>query len=306
MKKYFTKKDVAAAMTILDFFCVKTDCFGENGQVFPARYLVAIDDDPMSAFQAAYLYHLIYQTHGFHPTVLCVGGKGPLSKFTNENGETEGMKLRRVCISLGVKGSYIVVLDRGTHTGANLKDIVTCAAAPEGLTIFCLTVRLSFRLKQTLLALDKQYPELADDFAKMMAAGVKYYVPEQEDADSQCHAFNGKSLARRLFWFSEVASIYDRYLKYVKEGKMERISEEIPEEVVLAHELLAGKYPLKNGIINFDYAWQFVYGLFSIITNRRIMRLDLEAAIRINEQALLKEFSFLVKTKYGLFGGTMK
>lgn len=89
MRKYCTPQDFKDAELILKSLCVETNCFAD-GKIIRARYLVAIDDDPTSAFYAAYVYHLIYQAYAYHPFVLCVGGKGPLSKYTNEKGESEG------------------------------------------------------------------------------------------------------------------------------------------------------------------------------------------------------------------------
>ena len=49
-------------------------------RVVNAEYLACVDDDITSAFYATEMYYQIHDTYGYYPTILCVGGVGPLSK----------------------------------------------------------------------------------------------------------------------------------------------------------------------------------------------------------------------------------
>lgn len=297
MKKYCSGKDFAKGLLIQRFFAVKTDCFEENGQVIPARRLVLIDDDPIVAVYGSYLYFLIFQTYGFFPKIICVGGKGPLSKYTNEKDESEGKKLARVCMGQGIRCEDIVILDNGTNTGLNLKDIVTEASENPERLIMCLTERLSSRIKLTLDVLEHQYPEMADKIEIVRTAGVYYYVPEQT-VEEQLQKFNGKGFAKGLMWLAEIASLYDRYAKYSKSGVMQEISGGVPEEIKKAHFELATKYPLKNGNLGLTFLWQFAYCWFEIITHKKEIAEDLERLIQFNREKLLRDFDFLEGVRY--------
>ena len=133
------KSDFFDAMRILEVLRVPTNCL-ENGLVVEAKYLVCIDDDITSAFYAMDLYHQIHTLYEYYPTILCVGGKGMLSRHTNEKGVSEGKKLRRICLELGARNSDIKVLDKGTNTGLNCLDIYKYLANyPQGKVIFCVT-----------------------------------------------------------------------------------------------------------------------------------------------------------------------
>lgn len=297
MRKYCSAADFSRAILIQHFFAVKTDCFEENGQVIPAKTLVLIDDDPIVAVYGTYLYFLVYQTYGFFPKIFCVGGKGPLSKYTNEKDESEGKKLARVCMGQGVRPVDIVILDKGTNSGLNLKDIVTKASENPERMIMCLTERLSSRIKLTMGVLEYQYPEIADKIFKVRSAGVFYYVPEQ-NVEEQLQKFNGKGFAKGLMWLAEIASLYDRYLKYTKDGKMLELEGGVPAEVIDAHYELASKYPLKNGVPGFTFFWQFVYCWFEIMRNKKAIAEDLERLMQFNREKLLREFDFLEGISY--------
>lgn len=300
MEKYFSSQDCKDAEKVLSCFTVKTDCF-LDGKVINAKYLVAIDDDESSAFFAAYLYHLIYKTHGYHPFVLCVGGVGRLSRYLNNKDETEGENLRRVCIALGVRRNDICVLCKGTNTGKNLLEIVSCVSLSPGKMVMCLTGRLSLRVRQTFMFLDKQYADCLDKkaFRALMQKGVYYYVPEVGFFD-QAHEFNSKKIANKLLLFSEVASIYNRVRRY--SGTFQApLDFEIPLEVVEAAKRLEDKYPLKNRRFCFTYLWQFIYAWFSLKVLKNRMKKALKQQIDFNRQKLLNEFDFLDKGACGLY-----
>lgn len=279
MEKFFTKKDYADAEIVLAQLSVKTNCLDKNGKVVNAEYLVCVDDDITSAFYASDLYFQIHQTYGYYPTILCVGGVGPLSKYTNAKGESEGRKLARVCETLGVLSSHIKVLDKGTNTGLNCLDIY-CEVANRGARIImCLTKRLSLRLKQTFEYLDHQYPKKVSkiSLAKVVDSTF-YYVPE-EAVEDMMQMYNYKALCKGALLFSEIASIYDRTYRYV--GKLQKpLDFDITRETAHAALHLAKKYPLKINMFTFNGLWQFVWAYCSIIRNRKHIKLATSVIIR--------------------------
>ena len=77
------KKFYEAANLLHSVLKAETNCF-QNGSIIAATHVVAIDDDATSAMYAAKLYHQIHKKHGYYPTVLCVGGKGLMSRHTHQ------------------------------------------------------------------------------------------------------------------------------------------------------------------------------------------------------------------------------
>lgn len=289
MEKFFTKKDYADAEIVLAQLSVKTNCFDKNGKVVNAEYLVCVDDDITSAFYASDIYYQIHQTYGYYPTVLCVGGVGPLSKYTNAKGESEGQKLARVCETLGVLSSHIKVLDKGTNTGLNCLDIYSEVANRGARTIMCLTKRLSLRLKQTFEYLDHQYPEKVSkvSLAKVVASTF-YYVPEESVVDMM-QVYNCKGLCKGAMLFSEIASIYDRSYRYV--GVLQKpLDFDITKETAEAALRLAKKYPLKINMFCWNGIWQFIWAYCSVLKNKR--------RIKLMTRLVLREWKNELRDKY--------
>lgn len=282
------KTSVQDVKLVLECLKVKTDCFNECGNPYAAKYLVCIDDDITSAFYAMDMYFMIYQCYGYYPKLLCVGGVGPLSKYTNENGVSEGMKQAYACRRLGAREESIVVLDNGTNTGLNLKDIVFEVAKEPGTVIMCLTERLSLRLKLTLEYLPHQYPEISEQLMEQMfEKGVYYYVPEQKLSE-QMAVFNCKGLANGVMFFSEIASIYDRIERY--SGKLQApLDFEVPQEVVDAAHRLAKAYRLKMPGWNLRKLIQFVKAYRAVKGNAGRIAEKTEKAIQ-TRALLLKQF----------------
>ena len=269
---------LVAAEKILSQLSVKTNCFvGEK--VVKAHYLVCIDDDITSAFYATRLYHEIRKVHGFYPHVICVGGFGPLSKFVNKKGESEGRKLQQTCIDLGVHPNQTFVLDKGSNTGLNCLEIYKLREPmPHVKTIFCLTQRLSLRVKQTFEFLDHQYPKCAkSDKLKIMIDSTYYFVPEQSLRE-QMQIYNCKGICGGILFFSEVASICDRIEKY--SGKLQKpLDFSVPMEIQLVSKLMAKKYPLKINMKCWRSVWQFSLAFLYVFTHKWKIRKETWKAI---------------------------
>ncbi len=290
MEKFFTKKDFADAETVLAQLSVKTNCFNKQGKVIPAEYLVCVDDDISSAFYAADLYYQIAQTYEVFPTILCVGGKGPLSKYTNAKGETEGKKLARVCESLGVLPSRIQVLDKGTNTGLNCLDIYYEVANTDKYVIMCLTKRLSLRFKQTFEYLNHQYPDKVDKFLlEDIIDSTFYFVPE-ETVEGMMEIYNCKGLCKGALLLSEIASIYDRTYRY--SGSLQKpLDFDITRETAQAALRLAKKYPLKINMFSFNGIWQFIWAYFSVVRNKKKIREEIDRTIKDWRDELQDKYS---------------
>lgn len=289
MKKFFCMRDYIDAALILSELKVKSDCFNHDGTVVRARYLVCIDDDITSAFYAMYLYYLIRKTYGYYPFVLCVGGKGPLSKYLDNKDVSEGMKLKEVCLKLGARKEDLTVLDKGTNTGLNCLDVYKHVAKSCGKVIFCVTTRLSLRLERTFEFLPRQYPDEVNQnqFDAMKVIGIHWYVPDEGLADMM-RTYNCKGLAKGVMFLAEVASIYDRIVRY--SGKFQApLDFEVSETVVDASRRLAEKYPLKINFLNFTGLWQYVYALSVVLFYKPWIKNETALAVKQVQNLLRKE-----------------
>ena len=277
------KNDYADAEMILNQLSLKTNCLGANGQVFPAKYLVCIGDDICSAAYAVDLYYQIFKIYGYYPIILCVGGTGALSKYSNAWGETEAIKLSRVCEELGVPEYNVRVLERGNNLGISCLEIykwLSLYSSAKDNTIVCLTKRLSLRFKQTFEFLEIQYPSMIDEeeFPRIVKS-VSYYVPD-ESLENMMQMYNCKALCKGGILLSEIASIYDRIVRY--SGKMQKpIDFDISDEVYEASLRLAKKYPLNIKILSFNGIFLFLRAYFSFQKNKTLIKQEQTKFIEI-------------------------
>lgn len=314
------------ARTILDVLKVNTNCFDFDGKVIRAKFLVAIDDDPTSALYAAQMYHLIFKEHGYHPLVLCVGGLGLLSKPMNGKGITEGIKLANVSQSFGIEASDIVVLDKGSNTGLNARDIALFQleylkkqileitkgqgihddemaarlSAINKITIFCVTERLSWRLERTVKFLSHQYKQELKVGNSCFEIKDYYYVPNQDWEDMLMY-FNGKKFAGGIMLLAEIASIWDRYekskgkymmpldLKAEKmvRGKIWKIAKKLTQEM-----------PLKIPGFNIRKFWQYPYAYIDVVSHKKLAAADLEQWIEEKKVSIKDNKAVQSRTYY--------
>ena len=59
MNKGRFERSMEAAEVIYDALCIKTNCIDSKNKVVRADYVIAIDDDPTSAFWATWLYYRV-------------------------------------------------------------------------------------------------------------------------------------------------------------------------------------------------------------------------------------------------------
>jgi len=288
MDEQLYASSLKAAAVIYDNLCVKTDALiGTKRKPVSADWLVAIDDDPTSALWTAWLYHKIYAEYGYHPMVLCVGGKGLLSRYTHKKSEAE--LLASVCHRLGVQNKDLRLAPFGANTGANVQAVKRIIPA-SNVVIWCVTKRLSLRLNRTVA---KQAPCLSS-----------YYYVIEESLNEAAKTANAKGLCHKQLLFHELASILERCEKYAGTfqepiGNLVEITPEIRE----ADAFLRRHYRLKClnrprkvcglslnlPVKNFRSFCQFVQIFYAVQKNRRQMQNALKEEIVNMAKRLLRQ-----------------
>ncbi len=256
-----------AASIVHEMLSIESNCFdgGKYGELRKYNYIVCIDDDPTSAIYAARLAKKHNELYGFMPLILCVGGKGLMSRWTHKT--SEGKHLAYVCHRLGIPEEATVVLDHGTNTGANVLEVANYISQQEvpPTVVFVATKRLSLRL---CLTVSKQAPKL----------DARFYVI-RESLKEACKWYNGKRLGENQMMFHELASILNRCEAYA--GKyQDPIPFPIDETTRNAANLLASKYRLKLPNKNLHSVCQFLYLLNEIRKHKKDMAQELEKAIQ--------------------------
>lgn len=267
------------AHIVHDFFKQETTCLDAQGKLtVKPQYVVAIDDDPVSAYYAAIIMKKALLQFGKYPKLLCVGGKGMMSKYLNRLPDgtvlSEGQKLSMVARRFDNFPFH--VLDGGNNTGANLKEIIDYLAAKgdsDAPIVFCPTQRLSKRLERTIVFTPQQFPG-----TKPLNA---YYYVHGETLEEVLQLYNGKGLANGLPLLSELAALYDRTgtKKYV--GKyMAEYDHEMTKNVHVAGQYLMKHYPIRVSRVPLTAPLQFLHMYCDILFSEREVAADLEEKIK--------------------------
>ena len=265
------------AEAVFKFFAQKTNCLDTNGELlFEPKYVVAIDDDVVSAFYAAIIMKKARRKFGKSPRLLCCGGSGMLSKYLNRSDSglimTEGEKLSMVIRSFGDFPTKI--LDGGTNTGANIKEIADYLNGDQEPIIFCLTQRVSKRIERTVAFSTKQFPGTSH-------LNAYYFVPG-ETLEDMLQLYNGKGLANGLPLLSEAAALYDRFANGKYEGKfMAPLGQAIPKYVAKAGLYLKSEFPICVSRLPLSAPVQFVKMFWALKFSRKEIEDDLY--LKINE-----------------------
>ena len=274
----FKTQDWEDARVILDFFRQETTCLNAEGMLnVQPKYVVAIDDDMISAYYAAKVMKMAHKQFGTYPKLLCVGGTGMLSKYIYKLDDgtvlSEGSKLRITALQL--ESCPAMVLDKGTNTGDNLKEIIDYLALYHDSSapiIFCLTQRLSKRMERTIAYTTHQFPGTEP-------LNAYYYVPG-ETLEEMCQLYNGKAIANGLPLLSEAAALYDRVgtARYAN-IYMAEFDRMVPKHVIKAGMNLVQKYPIRVSRLPLTAPMQFLKMYFGIRSNRKAIAADLERKI---------------------------
>lgn len=280
------KKDVELAKLIVDYFADKITAKFSPEKKYDR--VVAIDDDVFSAFVAAWYYHRTKRKFGYYPKVDAIGGYGLMSSRINPKKDgkriSEAEMLVEVLLKLGVAIENInIICSQGTNTGQNLSHyakVLKLRGFKTSKILFCTTKRLAGRLWLTQV---QQQPQLDAD-----------YVWADNDL-GECQYYNGKGLAKGLPYLSEVASIYDRYMRYAypKDGKpqfMAKLKEKLPTDVVEAGKVLCQRYRLKMPGYSLLKIRQFVLTYGDFLLHKKAVRKNLEENIHFWQYRLEEEF----------------
>ncbi len=274
----FRTQDWLDAQTVFDFFRHESDCMDKYGRLLiEPRFVVAIGDDPVSAYYAATIAKQAKRQFGKYPNVFCVGGYGPLSKHLNRLDDgtmvSEGAKLRMTVMRLG--NFQTTVLDKSNNISDNIKEIadyLTCRFSSGCPLIFCVTQRLSKLLERTVEFLPQQFPEIG-------SLNAYYYVPG-EDIREVCQMYNGMALADGLPLLSEAAALYDRVGTERYAGRcIADFDRMIPKRVIQAGMRLSEKYPLRVARSPFMAPRQCGKLFFNVLKHRKDVEADYEQKI---------------------------
>ena len=272
----FKTRDWENAQKVFDFYKLETTCFDEQGKLkVRPHYVIAIDDDMISAYYAVYIAEVTYRQFHIRPKILCVGGVGMLSKYLNRLDDgtviSEGSKLAMVARWLG--STYCSVLDKGNNTGANIKEIIDYLAfyeVSDAPVVFCLTQRLSKRIERTVAYSTAQFPGTKP-------LNAYYYVPEESLRD-MCQLYNGKAIAGGLPLLSEAAALYDRMNRYAG-VYMAQMDKHIDKDIVVAGEELVQHYPIRVSRFPLLSPVQFCKMYFGLMNNRQAIADELREKV---------------------------
>ena len=264
------KEFLLAAELVHSALCFCTNCY-KNGKIIPANQLVAIDDDVTSAFIAAKVFYEIRKEYGYCPKILCVGGKGLMSRHTHPKSEAE--LLAYVLRQLGIQQNHITILGKGKNTADNVQAVAQNSNSDD-VTIWCCTQRLSLRLERTQA---QQAPQLKS----------YYYVLNQTIYDVM-KLYNGKGLCKGEMLMHELASILNRCEAYAGTFQLP-LEFEVSDEVRKAAKLLENNFRLKLPQKTLKSYWQFFKLYITILFKKKAMKQELNDAIKQVANQLIAE-----------------
>ena len=286
------------ANLIHEHLCLKTNCFNQDGSLVCVKYIACIDDDPKSAVYAAWLYHKA-RAEDQNPTVLCIGGLGLLSKHLKPKDAvfySEALRLADVCLDLGVPMENLVILDKGTNSGENVRDVASQMVQELGDIVFAVTKRLSLRWERTFkkqiatqmakIQSEKYHHEYNPE---MIKTPKDYYYVINETLEEACCWMNGKRVGNCQMMFHELASIYDRCVKYAGTFQLP-LDFEPSDEVKEAAAYMAKRYRIKNGKMGLREICQYVYLLVDLKKHLPDMREEQKNIIAQKQLEFSAEF----------------
>lgn len=279
------------ANLIHENLCYHTDCFNADGTLKSVKYIACIDDDPKSAIYAAWLYYKAIG-EGQSPKILCIGGTGLLSKHLKKKGVkryTEGMRLAEVCRQMGIEDDKIIILDHGTNSGENVRDVARLMLKDLGDIVFAVTKRLSLRWERTFKKqIGEQMAKLMSKKARhefspsLMKTPMSYYYVIEETLEEACSWMNGKRVGKCQMMFQELASI----LRACNRRKFQLPLEHEPSSAVKeANAYLSKYYRIKLGKRGPREICQYLYLLYDLKKHLPDMQREQKEAI----QAMLKK-----------------
>ena len=138
---------LAAALVLWDYHCLK------HGLVPSDGILVFGSNDLRVAAHAADLFHA-----GLAPWILFSGARG---RMTQDWPETEAATMARVARDLGVPDDFILIEDRATNTGENIRFSRELLQSSQRVLATAIIVQKPYMERRTIAALDVQWPGIA-------------------------------------------------------------------------------------------------------------------------------------------------
>ena len=229
------EKDFECAELVYNKLCMPSDCYDDEGKLLEFDYVVAIDDDISSAIHAVRKAREIAMATGHYPKILCVGGKGILSRYLYD--KSEAKVLADVCFGLKYRHDLVRCkgMDTGKNTPENLKNLakhVLSDGLQQPRILICVTKRQSLRY---VLAQRKLLPNMF----------IRWFVID-EPLLKACRLDNAKSLCDNEMMLHELAAILPRCEEYAGISQ-EPIPFKVSPEVRKAADYLAKRYRLKIG-----------------------------------------------------------
>lgn len=243
-------------------------------------FLVVYDDDMISAAKASLMWYKLMDlfgekgVNGKRRKIICLGGKGAMSKYLYR--ETEGELLKNTLIKLRIQSEDIVVLDGGSNTGENLRVLNQKINGQKAMIM--VTQRLSAIFKYSQM---QQFPEM----------DIVYCTIYQSLEDS-CHLYNGMALYYRLpilhFW----AHVVKRIKSY--EGKFMAKVPGIDWRFEHMSARLQKRYVIKQPGHRLRTILQLLPILRDLRGKREMVRRDYENLIKKHQILLKKNFKPLL------------
>lgn len=272
----FWLPDWKNAKKVFDFYSQESNCFDAWGRLkICPRYVVAMGNDMISAYYAAYIVKLVCNQYHTVPKILCVGGSGRLSKYINrlEDGTvlSNGRMLWWVLCQFG--NFNCTILENGDNIVNSLKEIADYLAYMKeqyATLLFCLPKRLSKRIAR------------ANAFLPVRFMGTKmlnayYYVPG-ERMNEMCSLYNGKAVAGGIPLLSEAADLFNCMSNYdtMYMAENEKCAS---KDLLKAGEELIHRYPLSVSHCLLTAPVQFYQVHFDLIKYQKEIREDLHRKI---------------------------
>lgn len=260
-----------------------------------ADFVICYDDDVVSAYHAVRLWWQLYSTYGYQgPSgekrkLICVGGKGLMSSrlykslMKDETRRTEGRLLAKTACSLFVSADDIIICDKGTNTGENLKEIAEVIG--DKTAIVAVTQRLSLIL---YMSQKQQQPQLQLD----------YFVIWETVSETCCY-MNGMRFASAKPILHYWAHVLRRWKNYsTEQNKFMLPVFGVDSEVEKRAERLQSKYVVKQRDYPLKSMVQMLPFVFDLLIHGKYAQQEYNIVVRQWRKELRQDFREYIIGKF--------
>lgn len=280
------------SFAIHDFVQTRKGSYGTS-TLKNADFVVCYDDDVVSAYHAARLWWQLYCLYGKkgpsgeRRKFVCVGGKGLMSSrlykclMKGERRKTEGQLLAKTAIRLYIQPKDVIVCDKGSNTGENLREIAEIVG--DKTAIAAITQRLSLIL---YMSQKQQQPELKLD-----------YLVIWQSVDETINYMNGMRFAFRKPILHYWAHVLRRWKIYSsKECKFMLPVFGVDRETERCAARLQSKYVVKQRDFPIKAMWQMLPFIVDLVLHGRRAQFEYNVVLRQWQRELKQEFKEYVYT----------